>query len=61
MGVISYVIKDNEKNEEFKITLETTKTKLNNSVTFKEIADFRKSRIMSLSTTEQINQKLLNK
>ena len=55
-------MRDNEKeNEELKVTLKATEHKLGSLFTPKELADFRNSRQISLSTTLQTNQKLLNK
>ena len=55
-------MRDNEKeNEELKVTLEATEHKLGCRLTAKEIADYRSSRHILLSTTLQTNQKLLNK
>ena len=54
-------MRDNEKeNEDLKVTLEATEQKLGCTLTAKELADYRNSRQISLSTTLQTNQKLLS-
>ena len=59
---MSDVMRDNEKeNEELIITLEATESKLGGPLSSKELADYRNSRQIFLSTTAQTNQKLLNK
>lgn len=62
MDVMSEVMRDSEKEaEQLKIQLIGTKAKLGRPLTNKELAEFKKSRQISLMTTEQANQKLLKK
>ena len=62
MDIMSDVMKNNKKeNEELKVTLEATEHKLGCPLTAKELADYRLSRHISLSTNVQTNQKLLIK
>ena len=62
MDIMTDVMRDNEtENEDLKITLEATEHKLGCPLNAKELADYRSSRHILLSTTLQTNQKLLNK
>ena len=62
MHVISDVMHDNEtENNKLTTTLEATEHKLGGLLTSKKLADYRNSRKISLSTSPQTNQKLLNK
>ena len=62
MDIMSDVMRDNEKeNEDLKVTLEATEHKLGCPLTAKELADYRNSRQISLSTTLHKNLKLLSK
>ena len=60
MKIMSKVIRDNEKNEDLKVTLEATEHKPGCPLSAKGLADYRNSQQISLSTTLPINKKLLS-
>ena len=59
MDIMSDVMKDNEKNEELKITLEANEHKIDCPLTPKELSDYMNSRQIFLSTTLQSNLKII--